>query len=128
MGVAGFRSNSGQACSRPSMRPAELVLQCFAERKGNQWQAFCLDFCLAAQGDTLSEVKEKLESMIAEYTYGALAGEDRDFGLQLLSRRAPLRDWLKYYWYLVLYKLGALHKEVRQLFTSLVPLEPSSLP
>jgi len=128
MGVAGFRSNPDQTYSRPSMRPAELVLQCFAERKGNQWQAFCLDFCLAAQGDTLGEAKEKLESMIAEYVYDALAGEDRDFGPQLLSRRAPLRDWLKYYWYLALYELGALHKEVRQLFTSLVPLEPSSLP
>jgi hypothetical protein len=57
-----------------------------------------------------SEAKEKLENMIAEYVYDALAGEDRDFGPQLLSRRAPLRDWLKYYWYLVLYKLGALHK------------------
>ena len=110
------------------MKPIHLVLRCYAEKAGNQWQAFCLDFCLAVQGDTLGEAKEKLESMIAEYVYDALAGEDRDFGPQLLSRRAPLRDWLKYYWYLVLYKLGVLHKEVRQLFTSLVPLEPSSLP
>jgi predicted RNase H-like HicB family nuclease len=70
------------------VKPTDLVLRCYAEKAGDQWQAFCLDFCLAAQGDTLSEAKEKLESMIAEYVYDALAGEDRDFGPQLLSRRA----------------------------------------
>lgn len=108
------------------MKPTQLLLRCYAEKVGNQWQAFCLDLSLAAQGDTFAEAKDKLDAMIAEYVYDALAGEDRDYAEQLLARRAPLRDWLKYYSYRVLSRAGAMHEEARQLFTSLVPLEPSS--
>jgi hypothetical protein len=105
------------------MKPSELILHCYAEQKGDQWQAFCLEFTLAAQGDSLTETKAKLENMIFEYVYDALAGEDKAFAEQLLSRRAPLRDWLKYNWYRLLNRAVGIHKE---LFTSLVPVEPSS--
>lgn len=109
------------------MKPTQLILRCYAERVGDQWQAFCLDFCLAAQGDTFQEVREKLEAMIAEYVYDALSGEDKEYAEQLLARRAPLYDWLKYYWYSALVKTGAFHEEVRRrLFNSLIPLEPSA--
>jgi hypothetical protein len=74
----------------------------YAEKVGNQWQAFCLDFSLAAQGDTFAEVKDKLDAMVAEYVYDALVGQDRDYAEQLLPRRAPLRHWLKYYSYRLL--------------------------
>jgi hypothetical protein len=108
------------------MKPTQLLLRCYAEKVGDQWQAFCLDLSLAAQGDTFAEVKDKLDVMIAEYVYDALVGEDREYAHQLLTRRAPLRDWIKYYWYCLLSKAGAIHEEARRLFTSLVPLEPSS--
>ena len=36
----------------------QLLLRCYAERVGDQWQAFCLDLSLAAQGDTFMEVKD----------------------------------------------------------------------
>ncbi|MGH8473068.1 MAG: hypothetical protein ACREVJ_11560, partial [Gammaproteobacteria bacterium] len=104
----------------------QLLLRCYAEKVGDQWQAFCLDLSLSAQGDTFMEVKDKLEAMVAEYVYDALAGEDRDYAEHLLARRAPPRDWLKYYWYCMLISAGALHVEARRLFTALVPLEPSS--
>lgn len=86
-----------------SVAIAQLFLRCYAEKVGNQWQAFCLDLSLAAQGDTFAEVKDKLDAMVAEYAYDALVGEDREYAEQLLTRRAPLRDWLKYYWYWVLH-------------------------
>jgi hypothetical protein len=108
------------------MKPRQLFLRCYAEKVGNQWQGFCLDLSLAVQGDTFAEVKDKLEAMIGEYVYDALVGEDREYAEQLLTRRAPLRDRLKYYWYFVLSGAGAIHEEARRLFTSLVPLEPSS--
>jgi hypothetical protein len=108
------------------MKPTQLLLRCYAEKVGNQWQAFCLDLSLAAQGDTFAAVKDKLDAMVAEYVYDALAGEDREYAEQLLTRRAPLRDWLKYHWYRVLISAGALHEEARRLFKSLVPLVPSS--
>lgn len=108
------------------MKPSELILRCYAERRGDQWQAFCLDLSLAAQGDTFAEVKDKLDAMVAEYVYDALVGEDKEFAEQLLARRAPLRDWIKYYWYSALSRVGAIHEEAPRLFTSLIPLEPSS--
>jgi len=108
------------------MKLTQLFLRCYAERVGDQWQAYCLDLSLAAQGDTFAEVKDKLDVMIAEYVYDALVGEDREYAHQLLTRRAPLRDRIKYYWYCVLSKAGAIPEEARRLFTSLVPLEPSS--
>jgi len=111
------------------MKLTQLFLRCYAERIGDQWQgqwqAFCLDLSLAAQGHTFAEAKDRLDVMIAEYVYDALVGEDKEYAHQLLTRRAPLRDWVKYYWYCVLSKVGAIHEEARRLFTSLVPLEPS---
>ena len=105
------------------MKPTQLFLRCYAEKVGDQWQAFCLDLSLAAQADTFAAVKNKLDAMVFEYVFDALAGEDRDYAEQLLTRRAPLRDWLKYYWCSALSGVGALHEEARRLFTSLVPLE-----
>jgi hypothetical protein len=53
---------------------------------------FCLDLCLAAQGDSFEEAQAKLDSMICTYVEDATVGEDRDFGADLLRRPAPLRD------------------------------------
>jgi hypothetical protein len=49
------------------MKPSDLIVRCYAEQVGDQWQAFCLDLSLAAQGDTFAEVKDKLDAMVAEY-------------------------------------------------------------
>lgn len=100
------------------MKPTQLLLRCYAEKVGDQWQAFCLDLSFAAQAGTFAEVKDKLDAMVFEYVFDALAGEDRDYAEQLLIRRAPPCNWLKYYWYCVLSRTGAIH--------SLVSLEPSS--
>lgn len=78
------------------MRPEQLILRCYAERKDDQWQAFCLDFSLAAQGDTLQEARAKLDEQIHEYVHDVLAGEDRPNATLLLARRAPLRFYFRY--------------------------------
>lgn len=51
-----------------------------------------------AQGDSLDEVREKLTAQIMEYVYDATVGPDNKFGAELLSRRAPFRYWVKYYY------------------------------
>ncbi len=71
-------------------------LACYAEKKGGYWQAFCLNFDLAAQGDSLADVRQRIEAQIDDYVREALV-EDREHAEYLLSRRAPLRMWLKYY-------------------------------
>jgi len=88
------------------MKPTTLILRCYVEKQGSQWLACCLDLCLATQADSLLEAKEKLRNQINEYVYDALVGEDQAFAEQLLRRRAPLGDWLKYYGYVLLSQVG----------------------
>ena len=80
-----------------NIKPSRLVLRCYAEKVDNQWQAFCLDFTLAAQADSFEQARRKLEKMILAYVYDALAGEDRQHAGELLTRRAPLKYWAKYW-------------------------------
>lgn len=77
-------------------RQFRFVIRCYAQRRGDQWQAFSLELGLAAQADTLLEVKRKLEIMIGCYVHDAVAGEDRDHAYELLSRRAPWWAYVQY--------------------------------
>jgi hypothetical protein len=68
------------------------------ESSGDQWQAFSLEFGLAAQGASAQEAKRKLESMIEWYVRDALVGEDREHAYELLVRRkARWPIFLRYY-------------------------------
>jgi hypothetical protein len=78
-------------------RSRPRVVKCYAERVGSQWQAFALDFDLAAQGDSFEQARQKLDAMIRDYVVEAV-GEDLAHIRQLLSRRAPLHMWARYYW------------------------------
>lgn len=82
------------------MRPNDMVLRCFAEKVGNQWQAFCIDLNLAAQADTFPQAKEKLESMVSSYLYDIFEGDDKEHAEDLFPRLAPLSIRIKYakYW------------------------------
>ena len=106
------------------IRPRDLLLRCLAERRGSHWVAFCLDFDLAVQGDSLEDVRRRLDAQIAEYVYDALAGEDRAHADELLSRRAPLRLWLRYYWAVLYCRLHHAGRACACAFTDTVPLAP----
>ena len=75
-----------------------LILRCYALKDDDSWQAFCLDFSLAAQTDTLFEANAKLEDMVKEYVFDALVGQDKEHSEQLVNRKTPLSEWLKFYW------------------------------
>jgi hypothetical protein len=105
--------------------PHRLVLHCYAEKQGNQWQAFCLDLTLAAQASSFEEVKRKLEHMILDYVQDALIGQDKAHVDALLNRRAPLAYWVKYYWLAFLCRIGSIHREFRRLFKEGLPLTVS---
>jgi predicted RNase H-like HicB family nuclease len=104
------------------MNPKQLIVKCYAEQEGDYWVAMCLNFNLAVQGDSFEEVKAKLEAMIAEYVYDALAGEDQPYAAQLLSRSAPLSSWLKYYFLKA--KIALCHTAER-IFDETMPLKPA---
>lgn len=112
------------------MRPKKLMLRCYAERCGDLWVAFCVDFSLGCQGDSFEEVRAKLDLQIREYLYDALAGEDREHAHELLTRRAPLNYWLKY-WYAGLHmwlarELRSRRPITSQQFKEPMPLVPST--
>ncbi len=104
------------------MNPTDLIVKCYAEQEGGCWVAVCLNFNLAAQDDSFEGSKAKLEGMIAEYVYDALAGEDKLYAAQLLSRRAPLSSWLKYYF--IVAKIVLCHSKERT-FDETMPLIPA---
>jgi hypothetical protein len=110
--------------SKDNIRTKNLMLRCYANKSDDQWQVFCIDFCLAAQGDSFPEARKKLESMISEYVYDALAGEDREFAEQMLNRKAPFGQFAIYYWIKLLHRVGILRNEFHKLFKETVPLVP----
>lgn len=110
------------------MKSTQLVLKCYAERKGDQWIAVCLDFDLAVQGDSAKEVRSKMHEMIVEYVGDALVGEDREYAGQLLSRRAPLRLYLKWHTMKIVSGLRRTAGSIRngfELFKETLPLKPA---
>jgi hypothetical protein len=80
--MAKLRSNAGQR-----------VILCYAEGCEDRWEAFCLDFDLAVQGQSFETVRVKLNDAIQTYlaTVLTLPQADRK---RLLSRRAPFSVWL----------------------------------
>jgi len=82
------------------LSPTGLIVHCLYEKKGGQWQAFSLQFGLAVQADSFEEARRKLESMVRTYVYDALVGEDRAHANELMSRRATLAVYVKYYSFL----------------------------
>ena len=110
------------------MKSTDLLLRCIAEEKDGYWQAFCLDLNLAAQGDSLEDVKIRLESMICSYVMDATVGDDRKYAAELLNRPAPLRFWLRYYAYSLMSHTRMFRKNMHQLFIEALPLTPACHP
>lgn len=107
-----------------NIRTRNLMLRCYANKHNEQWQAFCIDLSLAAQGDSLPEVKQKLENMIQDYVYDALAGEDREFADSLLNRKAPFKQIAVYHLIGLMQKIGCLKDGFHELFKEVAPLVP----
>jgi hypothetical protein len=116
--------HGGAQMANSNIHTKNLMLRCYANMEGDQWQAFCIDLCLASQGDTFPEVKQKLEGMMVEYVYDALAGEDREFAEQLLNRKAPFRQIITYHGIKLLHHFGLLRDGLHKLFKEPMPLIP----
>lgn len=107
------------------MKSNKLLLKIYGEQVDGQWTLLCLDFSLAAQAKSLSEAKELLHAQIKEYLIDALHGQDREFAATLLTRRAPLKYWLKWYFGRFMAKHFG-HKEAHQRsFRAPVPMVPA---
>lgn len=110
------------------MKPNNLLLRCYAYRaEDGQWYAVCLDLCLAVQGEKYSDVKRRLHDQIADYVREAVT-VDSKHAEYLLSRKAPLSQFLHYYWIKLNLALEASKLKLRdgmgRLFTETLPLTP----
>jgi hypothetical protein len=74
-----------------------LVVHCLLDHKEDRWEAYSLEFGLAAQAESEQVVKQKLENMVVSYLYDALGGEDKEHAVQLLRRRATFSVYAQYY-------------------------------
>ena len=105
--------------------PIPFLFRCYAFKDDHLWVAVCIDFNLAAQGDSFGQVKSKLSAQIADYFISAIEEEDKGYAEYLLNRKAPLIQRVKYYWFVFLQRLHILKDDCFRFFTELPP--PSTL-
>lgn len=127
-------SRSEHGAGRPTERPVtdisptRLVVRCLLQHKGDQWQAFTLEFGLAAQADSDREAREKLERMLVSYLRDALTGEDREHAYELLSRKATWQVFLKYHLVWILSHIagfgGRPHDGGGTIYREPLPMQP----
>ncbi len=76
----------------------KLILRCYGYRRnGSNWVGVCLELNLAVEAGSINELKAKMNEVIESYIATVLDTEDKDSIPRLLSRRAPIQDWLIYY-------------------------------
>lgn len=103
-----------------SIRPDELVLRCYGHRvKAGKWYGVCLDLNIAAEADSSNRLKDKLNDMISGYLETVLDTEDKESVGALLTRRAPLKDWLTYYYIKLLISTRRLPNDI--IFKQFIP-------
>ena len=99
----------GNDCFCPFGVPWEDILamltRCFARRHGNRWEAVCLDFDLAVQGDSFDDVYHSLDTAVGEYVKYVATIEDSAERQAFLTRRVPLALRLKFTLSLILASL-----------------------
>jgi hypothetical protein len=104
------------------MSPQNLIVRCMARRDGDLFVAMCLDFSLAAQGNTLEEARRKLQAQIADYV-GQAFTVDREHAEELLTRKAPLRHRLLYWFGVLEARIKPALK--RFFYREALPLQPA---
>lgn len=81
-----------------NISPDRLVLRCYGHKiKGGKWFGLCLNFNIAIEADTRKQLKLKMNQALISYIETVLDTDDSASIPELLTRRAPLKDWLLYY-------------------------------
>lgn len=104
------------------MSPDDLVVRCMVRQDGPVFVAVCLDLCLAAQGDTMAEAKNRLAAQITDYVNQAFTVHHAH-AADLLLRKAPLVDRLQFRW--AEFKEWARPHLERAVYSVALPLRPA---
>lgn len=73
------------------------VVRCYAEGRGDRWEALCLDFDLAVQGRSFEEVYASLREAILIYLETVADLPNGADQRRLLNRSAPLSVRFKFF-------------------------------
>lgn len=77
--------------------PDKLIIRCYGRRKGDKWLGVCLNFNLATEADSSAKLIKKMNEIIRSYLKTVYNTENKSSIPELISRKAPLRDWCTYY-------------------------------
>ncbi|HFD81038.1 MAG TPA: DUF1902 domain-containing protein [Gammaproteobacteria bacterium] len=112
------------------MRARDLKLRCYAEQNHDgSWFGICIDLNLAADGDSLEEVRRKLDDQVRDYIEEAL-GDDVAYIDDLIPRPAPLPFRIRYHYIRFLCWLDRMRKggggcDGHSLLSLGMPLKPA---
>ena len=97
-----------------AITPSRLVLRCYGHKtRSGRWVGVCLNLNIAIEADTPEELKLKMNDAIVSYVNAAKDTQDRPSVPELLTRSAPVQDW-------VIYFLIRIFKYVQQIPVSFV--------
>ncbi|MGO9138356.1 MAG: hypothetical protein ACLP9S_18580 [Syntrophales bacterium] len=84
--------------------PEKFVLRCYGRKiSDDKWYGVCLELNLGVEAESPEEMREKMGSVILSYLNTVIDTQDKESIPDLLSRRAPLSDWLFYYYVVALH-------------------------
>jgi len=99
-----------------------MLLRCYAEGTARGWEAVCLDFDIAVQGDSFESVYQQLNEAVETYVeyVDELPEPDRS---RLLCRKAPLVDRLRFLWHTARTTIGRSSSDAKQRHEFTRPLQ-----
>jgi len=92
------------------MKKYPTLLRCYARPEADHYIGHCLELDLAVQGNSLSEVRQKMEECLAGY----LQSLDPENVQNLFPRSAPPQIWLDYYRVFLLVQSGRFLRNLGQ--------------
>lgn len=81
-----------------NFKPNNRILRCYGYRlKDGPYYGVCVDLNLAIQTDSLEKLKREMNKVITSYLDAVLNTDNPKSIPHLLQRRAPIQDWVIYY-------------------------------
>lgn len=86
-----------------TLKPKEFVLRCYGSKDSRgKWYGNCIDLNIAAEADTVPELRQKLGQMITSYIETVFDTDDADSIPDLFHRRSPFLDIMRYHLFTML--------------------------
>ena len=100
----------------------QLVLRCYGREIDNdKWYGVCINLNLAVEASSPDELMGKMKEVILSYLETVLDTKDDKSIPELLSRRAPIYDWIVYYCIACLYHITHIPKDKLFKFKEFIP-------